>query len=191
MASSFTTFLDCTQRRTTVGRTPMEEWTARRRDLYLTTHDTHNRKTSMPPVGFEPTTSAGERPQTHALGRAANGPAKRNCLPQPISGFKKDWSYHHLYILLLCTISGKDSRLGTAQLIISEVTPRSHNRDSAYCLLSEDGDPIRDNQQNFIVFCKFVGPLTQEVHTTGSAGVISTPVCQSLTIYKNYYSVRY
>jgi len=27
----------------------------------------------MPPVGFEPTISAGERPQTHALDRAANG----------------------------------------------------------------------------------------------------------------------
>ena len=32
-------------------------------DLYLTTHDTHNRQISMPPVGFEPTISAGERPQ--------------------------------------------------------------------------------------------------------------------------------
>jgi len=29
----------------------------------LTTHDTHNRQISMPPVGFEPTISAGERPQ--------------------------------------------------------------------------------------------------------------------------------
>ena len=61
-ASSFTRFLDHTQRRTTVGRTPLDEWSARRRDLYLTTHNTHNRQTSMPPVGFEPTISAGERP---------------------------------------------------------------------------------------------------------------------------------
>jgi hypothetical protein len=35
-------------RHTTVGRTPLEEWSARRRDLYLTTHSTHNRQTSMP-----------------------------------------------------------------------------------------------------------------------------------------------
>jgi len=35
--SSFTKFLDHTQRRTTVGRTPLDEWSARRRDLYLTT----------------------------------------------------------------------------------------------------------------------------------------------------------
>ena len=36
-------FLDHTQRRTTVGRTPLDEWSERRRDLYLTTHNTHNK----------------------------------------------------------------------------------------------------------------------------------------------------
>jgi hypothetical protein len=41
-------------RHTTLGRTPLDEWLARRRDLYLTTHNTHNRQTSMPPAGFEP-----------------------------------------------------------------------------------------------------------------------------------------
>ena len=59
-----------THRRTTVGRTPLDEWSARCRDLYLTTHNTHNRQTSMPPAGFELTISAGERPQTYALDRA-------------------------------------------------------------------------------------------------------------------------
>ena len=35
----------------------------------------------MPPVGFEPTVSAGERPQTYALDRAATGTGKmvREC----------------------------------------------------------------------------------------------------------------
>ena len=60
-ASSFTRFLDHIQRRTTDGRTPLDEWSARRRDLYLTIHNTYNRHTSMPSVGFEPTISAGER----------------------------------------------------------------------------------------------------------------------------------
>jgi len=73
MASSFLRFLGHTQRQTTVGRTPLDEWSARRWDLYLTTHNTHNRQTSMPSVGFEPTISAGERPQTYALDRAATG----------------------------------------------------------------------------------------------------------------------
>ena len=61
MASHLRGFPDYTQRRTTVGRTPLDEWSARRRDLYLTTHNTHNRQTSMLPVGFEPTILAGER----------------------------------------------------------------------------------------------------------------------------------
>ena len=60
-------FIDHT-RHTTVGRTPLDERSVHRRDLYLTTHDTHNRQISMPPVGFEPTISAGERPAaTHLL----------------------------------------------------------------------------------------------------------------------------
>ena len=63
MEHLFLMFLDHTQRRTTVGRTPLDEWSARRRELYLTAHDTHNRQISMPPVGFEPTISAGERPE--------------------------------------------------------------------------------------------------------------------------------
>jgi len=73
MTSSFLRFLDHTQQRTTVSRTPLDEWLAHRRNLYLKTHNTHNRQTSMPPVRFEPTISAGERLQTYALGLAATG----------------------------------------------------------------------------------------------------------------------
>ena len=70
MEHPFLMFLDHTQRRSTVGRSPLDEWSARRRDLYLTTHDTHNRQISMPPVGFEPTISAGKRPQAAHLLRS-------------------------------------------------------------------------------------------------------------------------
>jgi hypothetical protein len=74
MASSFMRFLDYTQRHTTVDRTPLDEWSAfNLSDLYLTTHNTHNRQTSMPPVGFETTISADERSQTYILDRAATG----------------------------------------------------------------------------------------------------------------------
>ena len=66
-------FLDHTQERTTVGRTFLDEESARRRDLHVTTHKNHNRQTTMPPVGFEPTISAGERSQIYALDRAATG----------------------------------------------------------------------------------------------------------------------
>jgi hypothetical protein len=60
-------------RHTTLGRTPLDEGPARRRDLYLTTHNTHKRQTSMPLVGFEPTILVSERPQTHTLDRTATG----------------------------------------------------------------------------------------------------------------------
>jgi len=44
-----------TFRRTTLGRTPREEGSVRRRDLYLTTHNTHKRQISMTPAAFQPT----------------------------------------------------------------------------------------------------------------------------------------
>jgi len=72
-ASSFMRFPDHAQRITTVGTTPLDEWSVRRREPYLTTHNTHNRQTSIPIVGFEPTISAGERSQNYAIDRAATG----------------------------------------------------------------------------------------------------------------------
>jgi len=60
-------------RHTTLGRTPLEEWSARRRNLNLTAHNTHNGQTSMPPAGFEPTLPASERSQTDVLDRVASG----------------------------------------------------------------------------------------------------------------------
>jgi hypothetical protein len=49
---------------------PLDEGSARRRDLSLTTH-IHKRKTSISPVVFEPAIPAIERPKTYALNRAA------------------------------------------------------------------------------------------------------------------------
>jgi hypothetical protein len=60
-ASSFARFLDHTQQRTTFGKTPLDEWLARRRDLYLTAHNTQDRKLSLPPGGI----------RTHNLRRLA------------------------------------------------------------------------------------------------------------------------
>ena len=63
--------LDHTLWHTTVGGTPLHERSVRRRDLYLTTHNTYNRQTSMHPAWFEPATPASDRPQTLALNRSA------------------------------------------------------------------------------------------------------------------------
>jgi hypothetical protein len=59
--SSQMRFLYHTRGSTTIGRTPLDEWSARRRDLYLTTHNTYNKQTSMPPGGI----------RTHDLSRRA------------------------------------------------------------------------------------------------------------------------
>ena len=53
----------------TLGRAALDEWSVRNRDLYLTTHNTH--ETFMNPGGFEHTIPANEQPQTHDLDRAA------------------------------------------------------------------------------------------------------------------------
>ena len=55
------------QRRTTAGITLLDEWSARSRDLYLTTHNSHNGQRCMPPAVFEPAIPAAERSRTHGL----------------------------------------------------------------------------------------------------------------------------
>ena len=52
---------------TTIGRSPLENPSARWRDLYLTTHNTHHRHTSVPMAWFEPAIPGSERPQSDAL----------------------------------------------------------------------------------------------------------------------------
>jgi hypothetical protein len=56
-------------RHTRLGRTPLDEESARHKDLYLTTHTIHKGQTSMHPAGFKPTISISEMPQTHACKR--------------------------------------------------------------------------------------------------------------------------
>jgi hypothetical protein len=64
---------DHTQTHHKFGRTLLDGWSARRRDLYPTTDNTHKRLTSMSPAVFEPAVPAIELPQSHALDRAATG----------------------------------------------------------------------------------------------------------------------
>jgi len=56
----------------TLRRAPLDRWSAGRRDLYLTRHNTHKRQTSMPSAGFKPAIPS----KRAALDRAAigNGP---------------------------------------------------------------------------------------------------------------------
>jgi hypothetical protein len=80
-----------TLRHTKLGRTPLCEWPALHRDLYLTTHNTQKRQTSIRSAGFEPTIPVSERPQNISpylqqmspqcpLNRRIGGPQGRVCL---------------------------------------------------------------------------------------------------------------
>ena len=80
-AALFVTFLDHSQWHTAVGRTPLDEGSARRRDLYLITHNTHKRHTSMSPAGFEPAIPASDRPQTLALHHLATETSNFQIMP--------------------------------------------------------------------------------------------------------------
>jgi hypothetical protein len=75
-----------TLRRITFGRTPLDEWSVRHRDLYLTKHNTHKRQTSIAPGGFEPAIPANEWPKTHVLDCAVSGIRPRATLYSINSG---------------------------------------------------------------------------------------------------------
>ena len=81
MAFSFTRFLDHTQRRTTVGRTPLDKGSARRRDLYLTTHNTHSTQTNIHAPGGIRTRNLSRRAASDKLFMREK---KRNFLPKII-----------------------------------------------------------------------------------------------------------
>ena len=54
-------------------RTPLDDRSARPRDLYVATHIDRKRQKSMPPTRLEPAIPASERPQTHTSDHAATG----------------------------------------------------------------------------------------------------------------------
>ena len=57
-------------RHITLGMTPLDEWSARRKVIYLTTQNTHKRQTSMFPAGFELVIPTSEQTQIHTLDSA-------------------------------------------------------------------------------------------------------------------------
>jgi hypothetical protein len=67
----------------TLGRTPLDAGSARRRDLYQTTYDTHKKQRAMRPAGLEPAIPANERWQTHVLEGVAIVIGYRD-IPSPI-----------------------------------------------------------------------------------------------------------
>jgi hypothetical protein len=66
----------------TLGRAPLDEGLAHLRDLYQKPRNIHKRQATTPPAGLELAIPAIERPQTHALDRAAPGIGFTHCLLQ-------------------------------------------------------------------------------------------------------------
>jgi len=60
-------------RRTTVGRTPLDKWSSRRKELSTWQHTTLSTEKVHPQEGFRPLIPAREKPQTHAFDRAFAG----------------------------------------------------------------------------------------------------------------------
>ena len=96
-AASFLKFLDHTQWLTTVGTTPMDEESALRRGLSVTTHNTHKRQTSMSTVETKPAISASHRPKTIALDSLVTG--NGTCLIQVAKWCNYLWKIKKKYII--------------------------------------------------------------------------------------------
>ena len=96
-ASSFTRFLDHTKRHTRIGRILVISSSQRP----LPDNQQHSQQKSMPPVGFEPTTPASERPQTYASGRADPGTGEQQFIASLNNTLKKTKSLAELPLRLL------------------------------------------------------------------------------------------
>jgi hypothetical protein len=68
-------------RHTALSMTTLDEWSARRRDFNLTTHNTHKKEITMLQAGFAPAIPASERPPTHTCIRPLKSRLMTNSLP--------------------------------------------------------------------------------------------------------------
>ena len=82
-------------------------------------------------------------------------------------------------------------------MIINDVTPRSHNNDPEYCLLSKEWNPVRKNSQEILTFCTFYIPPTTAGAARSSGAHLrhwfsqfSTPVAptSTLSMAKQYWT---
>jgi hypothetical protein len=95
MEHLFLMFLDHTQRRTTFGRSPLDECSARRRDRHLTTHDTYNRQISMPRWDSNPQS-------------------------QQVSGLRPLTCWDRLWCVVVCDL--ETSRIGAPYIYIYDIS---------------------------------------------------------------------
>ena len=101
----------------TLDSIPLDEGSALRRDLYVSTNNTHKKQTSMPPAVFEPTISASERPRTYPLDPAAPGIGKTQRHQQKRDSAVCNWSTFGIFWLVVT--SGTGILCGTVYLYCS------------------------------------------------------------------------
>ena len=106
MASSFLRFLDHTQRHTTAGRTPLDEWSTHCRDLYLTTHNKHPcpwwdlNPRSQQVKGCRPThLNSGADLNCTVIGH------KPNATKDIFTPLTKQWYWWHFFCIKHCTVT--------------------------------------------------------------------------------------
>ena len=89
-----------TLRHITLGRTSLDEWSTRRRDLYMSNTQHSQQRISMPSAGFEPATPKSAMPQAHALDSTATGIDKySHCHLKLTTGCKKILIWSLVFIL--------------------------------------------------------------------------------------------
>jgi len=94
-----------TIRHTTLGTTPMNKWLTNRRGVYLTTHYTHKRQTSMSPA--QPQRASGRRPTPQTarpLGSAKSAILRQK--PKLLNNCRTEVSIRHLAVSLGAVTGG-------------------------------------------------------------------------------------
>jgi hypothetical protein len=105
-----------------LSRTPLDEWSVKSRDIYLTARNTYKIQTSCPQRDLNPALPASESQQTHGLDRAATWigiPTFSEKLTW--RGFHSSWIYNtlshnwfptfrDLEVVSPCTVETSDSR---------------------------------------------------------------------------------
>ena len=110
-----------TLRHTALGRASLDEWSARRRILYLTTHNSHKRQTSNVQAVFKPAIPASEQQQTHALDRAVIGIGEVTSLRSKYRTLIHTERVHINNILIPCFSTGTSKSLQSFENYLTDM----------------------------------------------------------------------
>jgi hypothetical protein len=136
----------------TLCKTPLGKGSVRRRDLHLTTHNTHKRQTSMTPEWFKPVTPASESPQPYILYGAATGTCARNAtwsIWHKTAIKSRVFEWHKLFKKVRQTVGDtkRSSHLETHWSDTSGTKVRHLLKEHKHLRISELNKPIQGTQK--------------------------------------------